>query len=92
MKICWFVLMNQMAAAAAASFSFMVMGMVRGWSSPGMPDLLKSKDVALTDDDVSWISTYLLFSSSYFLFIMHNVCLIINCNFGWISVAIYLYR
>jgi facilitated trehalose transporter len=46
----------QMAAACAASLSFMVMGMVRGWSSPGMPSLIQSKEVEMTDEDVSWIS------------------------------------
>lgn len=45
-----------MGAAAAASLSFMIMGMVRAWSSPGMPSLLDSKAVPLTESDVSWIS------------------------------------
>lgn len=45
-----------MGAAAAASLSFMIMGMVRAWSSPGMPSLLESKAVELSDSDVSWIS------------------------------------
>ena len=31
-------------------------GMVRGWSSPGMPSLLQSKAIPLSDSDVSWIS------------------------------------
>ena len=49
-----------MGAAAAASLSFMMMGMVRGWSSPGMPDLLASKQIELSDSDVSWISKFVL--------------------------------
>lgn len=47
-----------MGAAASASLSFMIMGMVRGWSSPGMPSLLESKAVELSDSDVSWISKH----------------------------------
>ena len=50
--------MLQMGAAASASLSFMIMGMVRGWSSPGMPSLLESKAVELSDSDVSWISKH----------------------------------
>lgn len=49
--------MVQMGAAASASLSFMIMGMVRAWSSPGMPSLLDSKAVPLTESDVSWISS-----------------------------------
>ena len=48
-----------MGAAAAASLSFMIMGMVRAWSSPGMPSLLESKAVPLTESDISWISKLL---------------------------------
>lgn len=48
-----------MGAAAAASLSFMIMGMVRAWSSPGMPSLKESKAVELTESDISWISKFI---------------------------------
>ena len=46
---------EQMAAACAASFSFMIMGMARAWSSPAMPSLIASGQVEMTDEDRSWI-------------------------------------
>lgn len=46
-----------MGAAASASLSFMILGMVRAWSSPGMPSLINSKAIPLTESDVSWISS-----------------------------------
>jgi len=46
-----------MVVAACASLSFMCMGNVRGWSSPGMPSLIGSGAVSLSPDDISWISS-----------------------------------
>ena len=47
-----------MVVAACASLSFMCMGNVRGWSSPGMPSLIGSGAVSLSPDDISWISKF----------------------------------
>ena len=52
-----------MGAAAAASLSFMIMGMVRAWSSPGMHSLCVSYTEKWCDHIT--IRKYLVYLSRY---------------------------
>ncbi|KAK2723674.1 facilitated trehalose transporter Tret1-like [Artemia franciscana] len=47
----------QLFASVAAATGFLNTGMMRGWSSPGVPSLVESGQMELSTNDISWISS-----------------------------------
>jgi hypothetical protein len=56
----------QLLLAMAASLGYMTTGLVRGFSSPGVPSMQEISPHLVPDDSaVSWISEYNIFRSKY---------------------------
>jgi hypothetical protein len=54
----------QLLLAMAASLGYMSMGLVRGFSSPGVPSMQQISPHLVPDDSAfSWISKYVIFTS-----------------------------
>ncbi|XP_057381612.1 facilitated trehalose transporter Tret1-2 homolog [Daphnia carinata] len=47
----------QLLAAAIGSWGFFCTGLVRGWSSPGIPSLNATKNFEIESSDVAWIAS-----------------------------------
>ncbi|KAI9552844.1 hypothetical protein GHT06_020726 [Daphnia sinensis] len=47
----------QLLAAAVGSWGFFCTGLVRGWSSPGIPSLNATKNFEIESSDVAWIAS-----------------------------------
>jgi hypothetical protein len=57
----------QLLLAMAASLGYMTTGLVRGFSSPGVPSMQQISPHLVPDDSaVSWISKYVIFTSYKF--------------------------
>jgi hypothetical protein len=54
----------QLLLAMAASLGYMTIGLVRGFSSPGVPSMQQVSPQLVPDDSAfSWISKYIIFTS-----------------------------
>jgi hypothetical protein len=54
----------QLLLAMAASLAYMITGLVRGFSSPGVPSMQQISPHLVPDDSaVSWICKYVIFTS-----------------------------
>jgi hypothetical protein len=57
----------QLLLAMAASIGYMTIGLVRGFSSPGVPSMQQISPHLVPDDNAfSWISKYVIFTSYKF--------------------------
>ena len=57
----------QLLLAMAASLGYMTTGLVRGFSSPGVPSMQQISPHLVPDDNAaSWISKYVIFTSYKF--------------------------
>jgi hypothetical protein len=57
----------QLLLAMAASLGYMTTGLVRGFTSPGVPSMQQISPHLVPDDSaVSWISKYVIFTSCKF--------------------------
>jgi len=71
----------QLLLAMAASLGYMITGLVRGFSSPGVPSMQQISPHLVPDDNaVSWICKYVIFTSYKFKPSRYEKeCLLIVC-------------